>query len=183
MRLGCGADAGELCSVLKGQVLQSHIGRIRCNRNGRAIGRDKVSLCALPSLVIFQSASPSGTMSIIPGSIPTLAIDCRHHQRKETGFSWFSPRGPCQGHRPRGLRRSDPPLCRHFGRHALTRVRTAFAQLGALLQDLILSCYLHAVVPALPAHISAETTHAFVKRRSPKEILSGRFTNFRTVEQ
>jgi hypothetical protein len=75
------------------------------------------------------------------------------------------------------------PLCRPFGRHALTRVGTASAHLGALLQDLIVTGYLHAVVPALPAHISAETTHAFVKRRFPKEVLSGRLTNLRTVDQ
>jgi hypothetical protein len=55
-------------------------------------------------------------------------------------------------------------LCRGFGAHALTRVRTPSAQLGALLHHLILSCYLHAVFRALPANISAENAYSFVKR-------------------
>ncbi len=60
--------------------------------------------------------------------------------------------------------RAENQLCRHFGGHALTRSRTGAAHLGALLDHLIVSSYLHAAVGALPANLSTKPAHSFVKR-------------------
>jgi hypothetical protein len=60
--------------------------------------------------------------------------------------------------------RAENQLCRHFGGHALTRSRTGAAHLGALLDHLIVSSYLHAAVGALSANLSTKPAHSFVKR-------------------
>lgn len=79
---------------------------------------------------------------------------------------WLTLRGLCYCHSPRRLGTSDQfvkQLCGRFGRHTLTRFRTPSTHLDALFDQLIVSCYLQAILTALFTQVSTEAADSIVK--------------------
>jgi hypothetical protein len=95
-------------------------------------------------------------------------------------------RGLFNGRSPRSLGTSDRSvgrLCSRFERHPLAGFRTPSTHLDALLEQLIVSCYLQAILTALFTELSTKAADSIVKRRLPQHVIDRSRAHLRTIHQ